>query len=97
MSQATAMVMAGCIASWHASSDRIIYFNKNGGGWRFNSSVHLAKGDRSVRARALPACDNIMSKIVFDQNCIDACKMFRPEVFNTSFDQGDPDQKQLTP
>ena len=28
--------------------------NNNGGEWRFNPSVLRAKGDRSVRARALP-------------------------------------------
>ena len=26
--------------------------------WRFNPSVHRAKGDMLVRARVLPACDN---------------------------------------
>ena len=28
------------------------------GEWRFNPSVHRAKGDRLVRARVLPICDN---------------------------------------
>ena len=31
---------------------------KMAGEWRFNPSVHRAKGDRLVRARALPVCDN---------------------------------------
>ena len=33
------------------------YFDKK---WRFNPSVNRAKGDRLVRARVLPVCDNVL-------------------------------------
>ena len=40
------------------------------GEWRFNPSVHRAKGDRVVRARALSVCENetvyIVSTSVFN-------------------------------
>ena len=36
------------------------------GEWRFNPSVHWAKGDRSVRARALPVSDNELHVAWFD-------------------------------
>ena len=39
--------------------------NKNGGEWRFNPSVLPTKGDRIVRARALPVCDNGTCKCQF--------------------------------
>ena len=35
-----------------------MFLIKMAGEWRFNPSVHRAKGDRLVRARALPVCDN---------------------------------------
>ena len=33
------------------------------GEWRFNPSVHCAKGDRLVRARVLLVCDNALEAI----------------------------------
>ena len=36
------------------------YFNKMAGEWRFNPSVHRAKGDRLVRATVLPVCNNAL-------------------------------------
>ena len=33
---------------------------KMAGEWRFNPSVHRANGDRLVRARVLPVCNNVM-------------------------------------
>ena len=48
-------IISGCKALSHASSDRIICFKLK---WRLNPSVHRAKGDRLVRTRELPVCDN---------------------------------------
>ena len=43
------------------------------GEWRFNSSVHRAKGFRLVRARALPVCDhNLFCEII-----LNLCKPIR--------------------
>ena len=41
----------------------IVYYIliKIAGEWRFNPSLHRAKGDRLVRARVLPVCDNARS------------------------------------
>ena len=39
--------------------------------WRFNPSVHRAKGDRLVRARMLPVCDN--GSVSLAPNCVRRC------------------------
>ena len=41
------------------------------GEWRFNPSVHRAKGDRLMRARELPVCDNALPEgKKFVPNCL---------------------------
>ena len=52
-----------CKALSHASSDRILYFNKITGEWRLNPSVQRAKGDRLVRDNVLPVCDIDMQEL----------------------------------